>query len=81
MAVTLEMAIAAARERCPEDQWLQMTPSEQTQLIYREMRRIDLDDPSRETVDPWPDKPIVFDALKSGSAIPDVLSGFHCRPR
>jgi hypothetical protein len=78
MAVTLEMAIAAARQRCPEDQWLQMTPSEQTQLIYTEMRRLDLDDPSREPADPWRDKPMIFDGPESDSAIPDVLSAFQC---
>jgi hypothetical protein len=41
MAVTLQEAIAAARRRCPGDEWLLMSPREQTRVIYREMRRLD----------------------------------------
>jgi hypothetical protein len=43
MAVTLEEAVAAARRRCSSDEWFQMSPGEQTRLIYREMRRLDLE--------------------------------------
>jgi hypothetical protein len=43
MAVTLQQAFAAARRRCPGDQWLLMSPGEQTRVIYQEMRRLDLE--------------------------------------
>jgi len=41
MAVTLHEAIAAARHSCPGDEWVLMSPSEQTRAIYRQMRRLD----------------------------------------
>jgi hypothetical protein len=41
MAVTLQEAIAAARHRWSGDEWLLMSPGEQTREIYREMRRLD----------------------------------------
>jgi hypothetical protein len=41
MAVTLQEAIVAAQHRCSGDEWLLMSPAEQTRVIYREMRRLD----------------------------------------
>ena len=43
MAVTLQEAITAAKQSCMGDEWLSMSPAEQTRLIYREMRRLDLE--------------------------------------
>jgi hypothetical protein len=41
MVVTLQEAIDAARNRCSSDEWLMMSPGEQTRVIYGEMRRLD----------------------------------------
>jgi len=41
MAATLQEAISAARLSCPGDEWVLMSPGEQTRVIYREMRRLD----------------------------------------
>jgi hypothetical protein len=38
---TLQEALAAAEEASGPTMWNMMSPSEQTQAIYREMRRID----------------------------------------
>ena len=44
MPATLEQAIAAARGADEKNEWLTLDPSQQTRAIYREMRRIDLEE-------------------------------------
>ena len=41
MDETVEQAVAAARARHPDGEWERLSPSERTEAIYREMRRID----------------------------------------
>ncbi len=41
MDAILERAVEAARARHPEGEWERLLPTERTEAIYREMRRID----------------------------------------
>ncbi len=38
---TVDTAVAAARAKHPDGEWERLSPSERTEAIYREMRRID----------------------------------------
>ncbi len=44
MPATLDQAIAAVRVAHGEEQWLALDANEQTRAIYREMRRLDLEE-------------------------------------
>lgn len=44
MPATLEQAVAAVRSHYGDDRWLVLDASEQTRAIYREMRRLDLEE-------------------------------------
>ncbi len=44
MPATLEQAITAVRTSYGEDRWLLLDATEQTRAIYREMRRLDLEE-------------------------------------
>ncbi len=46
----LERAVEAARARHPDGEWERLLPTERTEAIYREMRRIDAE--RAETADP-----------------------------
>jgi hypothetical protein len=66
MAVTLEEAIEAARRSYPDDQWLSLTPRQQTKLIYEEMRRLDLARSGASSAQPSP-TPVLPSSMRAGT--------------
>lgn len=77
MAVTLEEAIAAARLFYPGDQWLNMSPREQTRLIYQEMRRIDLTRAGDQSAVPSGSLQL-SESVKPDRAVPDEVDTRQC---
>lgn len=56
MDTVLKEAIAACQTRYGDDRWLCLDPGEQTEAIYREMRRIDLEHTQALCQSPPPDQ-------------------------
>jgi hypothetical protein len=79
MAVTLQASIEEARRGCSDDEWLMMSPAEQTQLIYAEMRRLDREaatSPDQPVAAAQPDAPPARDRV---AAAPGKQGKIRCQ--